>query len=84
MMEEAMYGEFRLSVLDRRGDGRRGATARRITLLTAIRRIVAAIRLWRGRAHSRQQLRGLNDHLLNDIGLRRELVLGYEFPAPLW
>ncbi len=50
---------------------------------TGIRRIVAAIRLWRGRARSRQQLRELNDHLLKDIGLRREDI-GYEFPKPFW
>ena len=47
--------------------------------LTAIRRIVAAIRRWREHARSRQQLRALSDHLLKDIGLRREDV-GYEFP----
>jgi uncharacterized protein YjiS (DUF1127 family) len=42
--------------------------------LTAIRRIVAAVRQRRGRARSRQQLRELSDHLLKDIGLRREDV----------
>src|SRR5438128_9142163 len=43
-----------------------------IALLTAFRRIVAAIRVRRGRARSRQQLRELDDHLLKDIGLKRE------------
>jgi len=51
--------------------------------LTAIGRIVAAIRLWRGRARGRQQLRALDDRLLKDIGLNREDV-GYEFPRPFW
>src|SRR5262249_50394416 len=37
-----------------------------------IRRIVAAIRLWRERVRSQQQLRELSDHMLKDIGLRRE------------
>jgi len=54
-----------------------------IALLTAIRRIVAAIRVRRGRARSRQQLRELDDHLLKDIGLKREAA-GHEFPKPLW
>jgi uncharacterized protein YjiS (DUF1127 family) len=54
-----------------------------IALLTAIRRIVAAIRLRRGRSRSRQQLRELDDHLLKDIGLKREAA-GHEFPKPLW
>jgi uncharacterized protein YjiS (DUF1127 family) len=52
-----------------------------IAPLTAIRQIVAAIRRWRGRARSQQELRDLGDHLLRDIGLRREEV-GYEFPMP--
>jgi uncharacterized protein YjiS (DUF1127 family) len=52
-------------------------------VLTATRQAVAAIRLWRARARSRQELRELSDHLLKDIGLRREVV-GYEFPAPFW
>jgi uncharacterized protein YjiS (DUF1127 family) len=47
----------------------------------AIRRIVVALRLWRRRARSQQQLRQLSDHVLNDIGLTREEV-GYEFPGP--
>jgi uncharacterized protein YjiS (DUF1127 family) len=61
----------------------RRADTRHIAVPTGIRRIMAAIRLWRGRARSRQQLRGLNNHLLRDIGLRREDV-GYEFPKPFW
>ena len=51
--------------------------------MMAIRRIVAAIRLWHGRVRSGQQLRELSDHMLRDIGLRRE-DLGYEFPRPFW
>jgi uncharacterized protein YjiS (DUF1127 family) len=51
--------------------------------LSAIRRIVAAIRLWRERARSRQQLHELSDRMLRDIGLRREDV-GYQFPKPFW
>ena len=54
---------------------------RGISPLSAIRRIISAIRLWRARTHSRQQVRELSDHLLKDIGLRREDV-GYEFPKP--
>ena len=57
------------------------AEARGVSPLSAIRRIISAIRLWRARAYSRQQLRELDDHLLKDIGLRRENV-GYEFPKP--
>ena len=61
----------------------RRAKNRHIVPLMAIRLIVAAIRRWRERAHSRQQLRELNDHMLRDIDLRRE-DLGYEFPMPFW
>ena len=122
MMEQSLHREYRLSLLDRRGDQRRSAARRpatvgalsRLTLdpaaqrgtplwaspiavligqsrrrtepkpiapLTVIRRIVAAVRLWRGRARSRHQLRELNDHLLKDIGLKREDV-GYELTEP--
>jgi len=49
--------------------------------LKMIRQLVAAIRLSRARARSRRQLRELNDHLLKDIGLKRD-VLVYEFPKP--
>jgi len=52
---------------------------RHIAPLAAIRRIVTAVRLWRGRTRSRQDLRELSEPLLKDIGLRREEV-GYEFP----
>ena len=124
MMEEGLHGEYRLSLLDRRGDDRRRtgrlpgavrasalhafdplvqyglplwtspavrlapraprrAGTRHIAPLSAIRRIVAAIRLWCGRARARRQLRELSDHMLKDIGLRREDV-GYEFPKPYW
>jgi uncharacterized protein YjiS (DUF1127 family) len=48
---------------------------------TAIRRVVAVIRLWWGLARSRQQLRELSDHMLEDIGLRREDFV-YEEPKP--
>ena len=65
-----------------REGGPRRTQASHIAPLKAIGRIVAAIRLWRGRSRSRQQLRELDDHLLKDIGLRGEDV-GYEFPKPL-
>jgi uncharacterized protein YjiS (DUF1127 family) len=61
----------------------RRAKNRHIAPLTAIRMVVAAIRRWRERARSRQQLRELSDHMLRDIGLRRE-DLRYEFPKPFW
>ena len=61
----------------------RRARNRHIPPLAAIRLIVAAIRRRRERAGSRQQLRELSDHMLRDIGLRREDV-GYEFPKPFW
>ena len=49
--------------------------------LTAIRRVFAVIRLWWGLTHSRQQLRELSDHMLEDIGLRR-VDFVYEYPKP--
>jgi uncharacterized protein YjiS (DUF1127 family) len=61
----------------------RRATNSHIAPLAAVRLIVAAIRRRRERARSRQQLRELSDHMLRDIGLRREDV-GYEFPKPFW
>lgn len=64
------------------GRPRRGETTE-ITPLGAIRRLVAAIRQWHGHARLRQELRELSDHLLRDIGLRREDV-GYQFPKPFW
>jgi uncharacterized protein YjiS (DUF1127 family) len=53
------------------------------SLQMVISRTIAAIRFRRVRARSRQQLRALSDHLLKDIGLRREDA-GYEFPKPFW
>ena len=61
----------------------RRADTRHIAVPTRIRRIVAAIRRRRERARSRQQLRELSDHMLRDIGLRREDV-GYKFPKLFW
>ena len=122
MMEQSLHREYRVSLLDRRGDQRRSvarrpatvgasslltvdravqrrsplwtspfvaltertprrAKTRHIALLTALRWIVAAIRLWLGRARSRQQLHELSDYMLDDIGLRRE-ELGYEAVKP--
>ena len=63
------------------GRTRRRAEKGHFAPLTAIRRIVAAIELWRGHARSHQQLRALSDHLLKDIGLRRE-DFSSEFPKP--
>jgi uncharacterized protein YjiS (DUF1127 family) len=60
----------------------RRATTGHIAPLTTVRRIFAVIRLWGRRARSRHQLRELDDHMLKDIGLRREDV-GYEFARPL-
>jgi uncharacterized protein YjiS (DUF1127 family) len=65
------------------GRAPRRADTTEITPLGAIRRFVAAIRLWHRRARSRQELRELSDHMLKDIGLRRE-DLGYEFAKPFW
>jgi uncharacterized protein YjiS (DUF1127 family) len=57
--------------------------ARHLAPLVAIKRIAAGLRLLSRRARSRQQLPeqlpALSDHLLKDIGLRREEA-GYEFP----
>jgi uncharacterized protein YjiS (DUF1127 family) len=50
-----------------------------ITPLAIIRRILAVMRLRRGRVRSRQQLKELNNHLLKDIGLGRE-ALDYTSP----
>jgi uncharacterized protein YjiS (DUF1127 family) len=55
----------------------------RVAPLAALHRIAVALRLRRERDRSRQQLRELNDHLLKDIGLRRE-DLGFEAPKPPW
>jgi uncharacterized protein YjiS (DUF1127 family) len=51
--------------------------------LKAIRRIVAATQLRRARARWRPQLRELSDHMLQDIGRRREDV-GCEFARLFW
>jgi uncharacterized protein YjiS (DUF1127 family) len=48
------------------------AEPRGVSPLSAIRRVVSAIRRWRARARSRQELSELNGHQLSDIGLRRE------------
>jgi uncharacterized protein YjiS (DUF1127 family) len=61
----------------------RRARTRHSAVLNPIRQAVAGIRLWCARARSRQELRELSDHMLKDIGLRREDV-GYEFPKPFW
>jgi uncharacterized protein YjiS (DUF1127 family) len=87
MMEECLQGTCRLSSLAcASSDVSLSGRARRRAEtwpLTAIRRIMAAIRLWRGRARSRQELRELGDHMLKDIGLRREEI-GTEFRTPFW
>jgi uncharacterized protein YjiS (DUF1127 family) len=57
------------------------AETRGIPSFSAIRRMVSAIRLWRARAHSRQELCELSDHQLSDVGLRRQGA-GYEFRKP--
>jgi uncharacterized protein YjiS (DUF1127 family) len=50
------------------------ATTDHIAPVAMIRRILAAIRLRRARVRSRQQLRELDNQLLKDIGLGREVV----------
>jgi uncharacterized protein YjiS (DUF1127 family) len=50
------------------------ATRDHIAPLAMIQRMLAAIRLRRGRVRSRQQFRELDNHLLKDIGLGREVV----------
>jgi uncharacterized protein YjiS (DUF1127 family) len=46
-----------------------------------IRRILAFMRLRRGRVRSRQELKELDNHLLRDIGLGREAI-DYTSPRP--
>jgi uncharacterized protein YjiS (DUF1127 family) len=41
----------------------------------AFRRLIGLLRRWRERAHSRPQLCELDDHILQDIGLRRDALL---------
>ena len=60
----------------------RRSETRHIAPPTVIQRIVGALRLWRRRTRSRQQLRELNDHVLKDIGLSRE-TLCYEATRPV-
>ena len=50
------------------------APTNHIAPLATIQRILAAMRLQCGRIRSRQQLKELDNHLLKDIGLRREAV----------
>jgi uncharacterized protein YjiS (DUF1127 family) len=57
------------------------ATTDRITPLAMIRRILAFMRLRRGRVRSRQELKELDNHLLRDIGLGREAI-DYTSPRP--
>jgi uncharacterized protein YjiS (DUF1127 family) len=57
------------------------ATIDRITPLAMIRRILAFVRLRRGRVRSRQELKELDNHLLRDIGLGREAI-DYTSPRP--
>ena len=57
------------------------AETRHIAPLASLRRIVAAVRVWRERARSRQQLCALDDRMLRDIGLTREDA-GYELLKP--
>jgi uncharacterized protein YjiS (DUF1127 family) len=59
------------------------AGTRGFSPLSAIRRIVSAIRMWRARARSRQQLCELSDYQLSDIGLRRKDV-GYGLSDTFW
>jgi len=57
------------------------ATTDRLTPLAMIRRILAFMRLRRGRVRSRQELKELDNHLLRDIGLGREAI-DYTSPRP--
>jgi uncharacterized protein YjiS (DUF1127 family) len=70
-----------LSLVRSEGPGWRRAMTRQIRLLTAIRRFLA--RPWQGRrrAGPQMQLCELSNHLLKDIGLRREyLAQGFAEP----
>jgi uncharacterized protein YjiS (DUF1127 family) len=51
--------------------------------LTALRQVAAAIREWRWRIRSHRELGRLSNHLLKDIGLRREET-GYRMMKPHW
>ena len=59
------------------------AEPRGVLPLAVIRRIVSAIRLWRARARSRQELCKLSEHGLSDIGLRR-VDVGYGLSSTYW
>jgi uncharacterized protein YjiS (DUF1127 family) len=86
VLDRSAQQEWPMSALldaPRTGRAPRRAETTEITPLGAIRRLVAAIRQWHRRVRSRQELRELSDHLLKDIGLRREDV-GYQFPKPFW
>ena len=63
------------------GRAPRRAETMPIRPLAAIRHIVAAVRLWRERTRSRQELHELSDRMLRNIGLRREEI-GFHFPKP--
>lgn len=45
--------------------------------------VLATLRLWRRRARQRLELQGLDDHILQDVGLTREQVLA-EARKPFW
>ena len=55
------------------------ATTDHFGALAVVRRIFAVMRRRPARVRSRQQLKELDNHLLKDIGLRREAV-DYTFP----
>jgi uncharacterized protein YjiS (DUF1127 family) len=50
---------------------------------TTLRRLIRLLRRWRERAHSRRELRELDDHILQDIGLSRDTLLR-EPRRPFW
>jgi uncharacterized protein YjiS (DUF1127 family) len=79
----AAYGKSPSRASPDVGRAPRRAETMPIGPLAAIRQIVAAVRLWRERARSRQQLHELSDRMLRDIGLRRQEV-GYHFAKPVW
>ena len=59
------------------------AEPRGVSPLAVIRRIVSAIRMWRARARSWQELCELSEHMLSDIGLRR-VDVGYGLSDTFW
>ncbi len=62
-------------------------TPRQATLLERLENAVAAafdrFQTWRDRARSRRMLRGLDDHMLRDIGINRS-VAEHEGSTPFW